>query len=212
MNGQVSGQVALCALAAIAGVLISVLLVAAVHYLNPEFDPVTRAMSDYVYGRQGWLMGATLVLFGLSVMALAGAFRHVVSSAFEQTGVILLALAGLCVVTAGIFPTDATVDGGFETVSGGIHAVAGHVLSPLVVIAMLFLSHEPIAAGDHRILQSSAWMLAIVNALAFLALLFVNLVVRWPIGGFGQRVFMALVSGWLILASCWGLLRKCSSQ
>ncbi len=195
------GPMALLALVAVSGILLSAGLTLALHILQPEFDPITRAMSDYVHSPHGWLMIVAFVVLGLSLISLAGAFRYVASSTLQEIGVILLAAAGVCLVIAGIFPIDNTPDGSFNTVPGAIHAVAGHLLSPLVVAAMLLLSGPLNQPGDSSELQGVALALAILNTIAFVMLLFVNLIVHLPFGGLGQRVFMGLVCCWLVLSA-----------
>jgi hypothetical protein len=102
---------------------------------------------------------------------------------------------------AGIFPADGTPDGSFISLAGLIHAVAGHLLSPLAVLAMLLLSAPlgQVAADDT--LQRIASGLAVLNLFAFAALVLVNTVVHAPVGGLGQRIFLFLIACWLFLAS-----------
>ncbi|MBI4788717.1 MAG: DUF998 domain-containing protein [Chloroflexi bacterium] len=195
-----AGYVAQLASVALGGILLALILVAALHLLSPEFSPMRRAMSDYVHSRYGLLMTAAFAGLGSSLLALAEAFRQIASSALQSSGGLLLATAGTATLLAGIFPIDNTPDGRFNTARGAAHAAAGFALSPLLVGAMLMLSAPWNRIGDNDLLQAIALGSAAVNAGAFAALLIVN-GIRVPIGGIGQRVFMALVCIWLLLTS-----------
>lgn len=195
-----AGYISQLALVALGGVLLSALMVAALHVLCPELNPFVRAMSDYVHSRYGALMTVAFAGLGSSLFALAEATRQIASSALQYSGGILLAFAGAAILLAGIFPIDDTPDGRFNTARGAVHAVAGYVLSPLLVGAMLCLSAPWNRIGDDLRLQAVILGSAAVNALAFVALWTANHN-RLPIGGIGQRLFMALVCGWLLLTS-----------
>jgi hypothetical membrane protein len=177
------------------------LLVVALHKLSPELDPVTRALSDYSNGRYGILMLAAFGGFACSLFVLAYAFSYMVSSDPQRIGVFLLAAAGVCVLMAGIFPADNTPDGSFNSLVGLIHAVVGHLLSPLAVLAMLLLSAPWGQVGANDALPRLAFGLAVLNLFAFAALVLVNTVVYIPVGGLGQRIFLFLIACWLFLAS-----------
>ena len=181
-------------------ILVSAVLVIALHVLVPEYNPMTRAMSNYSNSRYGWMMVAAFLGFALSQFALVTAFRQIALSKWQRFGVWLLAASGVCVLIAGIFPTDNTPDDTCVTTIGEIHAVAGHLLSPFMVGAMLGLSGKIDATDSHREMQRAAFMIAVITAIMFIALVSVNSL-GLQIGGIGQRIFIALVCAWLTLTS-----------
>ncbi len=189
------------ALVALGAALVTPVPVIALHIASPEINPVTRGMSSYVNGRYGVLMIATFLLFTLSLFALAVASHRSASTTRQQLGGMLLATAGLCTLTAGIFPTDNTTDGSFNTVPGAIHAGAAYLLSPLMVSAILCLSGSSQETDDRRRVQRMTRALGILSTAAFVGLLVVNTIAHWPVGGIAQRIFMGLVCGWLALMS-----------
>lgn len=200
LSSAEAAYIAQLALVALSGISLALLLMVALHRLSREFNPITRAMSDYVHSRHRWLMVGAFGGLGASLLALAEAFRHASLSAQEYAGGMLLGTAGAATLLAGLFPIDNTPDGRFTTARGAVHAAAGYALSPLLVGAMLCLSTPWSRPGDSAVLQTIALGSAAVNAVAFAMLLLVNSM-RLPIGGIGQRVFMALVCVWLVLTS-----------
>jgi hypothetical protein len=183
------------------GVFLSTALLAVLHIASPEFNPITRAMSDYVNGRFGFVLTAALLSMGASLLVLGRALRAVVNSGRGRFSAASLAVAGSCVLIAGVFPIDNTPDGRFTTAIGAVHAAAGFTFSPAIVLAMLSLPGAHAEQADREQPNRLARLLAVLSALAFVALLLVNLILPLTIGGVGQRVLMGLVSAWLVTVS-----------
>jgi hypothetical protein len=49
----------------------TILLLASLHVLSPEFDPSWRMVSEYAFGRYGWVLSLMFVCWGISAWALA---------------------------------------------------------------------------------------------------------------------------------------------
>ncbi|MEV5898032.1 DUF998 domain-containing protein [Nonomuraea fuscirosea] len=113
--------------AGIAGILVFVGLIATLHVIDPDRDPIGTTVSEYVLGPYGWLLSFAALAFGLGVLALTTATAAILPSPRPRTGLTLLTLAGLGMVVVGAFPTDPIdpTDPRFVTTSGVIHAAAG---------------------------------------------------------------------------------------
>ncbi len=188
------------ALAAAAGTLLACGLVVALHALSPEYDPITRAMSDYANGRHGRLMLFSFLGLAASFLALAGAGHTIAVSVVHEAGAFLAFGAGVATLVAGACPIDATRDGRAVTTRGRIHAVAGFALSPLAVGAMLCLSWPADQAAGDPVRDLAIMGFAVLTSGAWLILLIVNRL-RLRAGGLGQRIFMSLVCCWIVLYS-----------
>jgi hypothetical membrane protein len=92
--------------AGIAGILVFVGLVATLHVIDPDRDPISITVSEYVLGPYGWLLSFAALAFGLGVLALTAATTAILPSPRPRTGLTLLTLAGLGMVVVGAFPTD----------------------------------------------------------------------------------------------------------
>jgi hypothetical protein len=55
---------------ALAAVMAFLLLLAALHLIEPEFDPSRRLISEYELGRYGWLMSLAFFALGVGVLAM----------------------------------------------------------------------------------------------------------------------------------------------
>jgi hypothetical protein len=54
---------------ALAAVVVFLMLLAALHFLEPEFDPSKRLISEYELGRYGWIMSLAFFSLGFGVLA-----------------------------------------------------------------------------------------------------------------------------------------------
>ena len=79
------------------------LSVLAMHAVQPELSPMNMAVSYYMNGRLGWVLGVGLVLLGLGSLALVLA---VGTRARSRAGLWLLAAWGIGAIAGGIFPPD----------------------------------------------------------------------------------------------------------
>jgi hypothetical protein len=50
-------------------VVVFLILLAALHFLEPEFDPSKRLISEYELGRYGWVMSLAFFSLGVGVLA-----------------------------------------------------------------------------------------------------------------------------------------------
>jgi hypothetical membrane protein len=59
-----------CARTALAAVVAFLILLAALHFIEPEFDPSRRLISEYELGRYGWVMSLAFFALGVGVLAM----------------------------------------------------------------------------------------------------------------------------------------------
>ena len=55
---------------ALAAVVVFLILLAALHFIEPEFDPSKRLISEYELGRYGWVMSLAFFSLGIGVLAM----------------------------------------------------------------------------------------------------------------------------------------------
>ena len=58
-----------CARTVLAAVAVFSILLAALHFIEPEFDPSKRLISEYELGRYGWVMSFAFFSLGVGVLA-----------------------------------------------------------------------------------------------------------------------------------------------
>jgi hypothetical protein len=103
------------ALLAMVVAAVTLLLLAGLHILSPEFDPSFRMVSEYALGHYGWVLSLMFLAWGMSSWALALALWSQVKTKAGKVGWWFLVIAGLGEVMASVF--DVTHDLG--------HSIAG---------------------------------------------------------------------------------------
>ena len=99
----------------IAAAAATLLLLASLHILSPEFDPSFRMVSEYAPGHYGWVLSLMFLAWGMSSWALALAIWSQVNTLAGKVGWWFLIIAGLGEAMASVF--DVTHDPG--------HSIAG---------------------------------------------------------------------------------------
>ena len=56
---------------ALAATAIALLLLASLHVLSSEFDPLWRMISEYAFGHYGWVLSLMFLLSGIGTAVLA---------------------------------------------------------------------------------------------------------------------------------------------
>jgi hypothetical membrane protein len=153
----------------------------ALHFLEPEFDPRFRFMSEYVWGAYGWLMTTTFFVLGLAAFTVAAGLRDVhQSSRSARLGFGLLAVGALFVCLAGVFKDFIP------------HLAAGAVAIPSIVMAVLLLSWSFRRTAGWHTLYRATFLIAFAMLAAFL-----SIIVHVAMPGLMQRVFLCLFLLWL---------------
>lgn len=183
------------------GVLYFFAAVAVLHFLRPDYDPISRVASNYAVGPYGWLMTIAFFAFAWSLFALAlGFYLSQVPTRRYLTASVLLGIAGLGLVGSGIFPTDVTTDDSPSTPVGFIHIFSGVISFICIVAAALLLSRRFKQDKWWQPFYAPAFSLALASLAGFAAF-FVIKAMQLPIGGLGERVFLGLVLLWIFVTA-----------
>jgi hypothetical membrane protein len=177
--------------AAVASCVFFVLCCALLHIVQPELGPVDDAISYYMNGAVGRVLGAGLVALGLGSLALSRALRE-----RSRAGALLLALWGVGAILGGIFPPDPR--GQWDrppSISGMIHGGAAMLAFVAFPIAAWLLSRNV------RRLRALAAICAILLGVFFacLAPVFRN---HAPYSlGLVERILIACYLAWIVVAA-----------
>jgi hypothetical membrane protein len=194
---QQAKQVARIATIAIVGIAYFLIAVVALHFLRPDYDPVSRFVSEYAVGSYGFLM--TSAFFGLSLGSLAlviGLYQGVPRSGRSWIGLVLLGIWGVGILIAGIFPTD--LRGAPETLSGNIHDRASVLSFFSLITATILLSWRLKHDERWRPFHRSALILALLILATFIGFF---LTVDTELVGLSQRIFIVTFLIWLLLTA-----------
>jgi hypothetical membrane protein len=162
-----------------------VIVLTALHILEPGLDPRFMFMSAYALTDFGWLMTTTFFVLGLAALAGAAGLRQVHQSLRSaRIGIGLLAVGALFVCLAGVFKDSIP------------HLLAGVVAFPSISMAVLILSLTfRQAAGWQTIYRPTLFI-----ALGMLAMYF-SMLADVGMPGLQQRVFIFLFLLWLAIVA-----------
>lgn len=180
-------------------------------FIQPELNPLYRYGSEYAVGRMGWLMKLAFFLWGAGMVAFAVAMaKGLDAPARSRVGIMLFAIGGVGVFTAGIFDSDLQIRNddpppvwveGPPSTEQQLHAAAGMIGLLSLMAAAGFVTRRLRLAGRlgsrYRALRALSWL----TPATFVAFFFS---VEYGWAGLGQRVFLGVLFAWQLVAT-WGL-------
>ena len=188
------------AVIAIAGVVISTLLVVALHFMRQDLDPVSRYESEYAVGRYAVLMTLVFVARGAAALALTWSLYVSLGSDWRSVlGLVLLGLFGVGMWVLAVFPTD--VRGAPDTAVGAVHNWTALGAFVSVTAATLVLS-SAFGSDPRWSATGTLWWVVGLLGLGSLLLFYLG---PWVgvhgISGLTERVFVGLVMLWVLLVA-----------
>lgn len=184
-------------LLALAGAGVFSAIVVLFHVIRPEYDVVTRFISEYAVS-DPVIAGVAGVALGLGAIALARALAAALPKEHRSgAGIVLLWVFGICSVGVGLFPADE-----FPTVNppswhGIIHAIFGVIgffcFSLGSLLVSFRLRRAPLWRKDAPLLTALAG-LCLVTFFVFYGGL--------PIVGLIERIYAALILAWIGFVAC----------
>lgn len=167
-------------------------------FARPGFDIKRHAVSVLSLGERGWVMMATFVVSGLLTLSFAFGMYHTLAGGWVSTlGPILLALYGLGLIFAGIFPAPAGL--GFPpgtpndlmpvmTPTAIVHSIAFMVAFSSLIVACFVLASS-FAAPWSIFLIAAGILMPVLIALGV-----TNTIAT------GVAFYLAAILGWLAVA------------
>jgi hypothetical protein len=111
----------------------TILLLASLHALSPEFAPSWRMVSEYAFGHYGWVLSLMFLSWGISSWALAVAIWSQVNTKAGKVGLWFLVVAGIGEAMASVF--DVTHETGHGI--AGLLGVVGFPVAALLLSVSL---------------------------------------------------------------------------
>jgi hypothetical protein len=165
------------------------------HFLEPEFDPSWRMISEYALGRYGWLMSLAFFCWGGSVLALLVALWPTLQGigGLIARGWLMLIVAAL--FGAGIFKTNPITDTTTISMANTLHTLCGAVVIltfPIVasLISRTLSRNQEWMAARHQLLWST--LLVWFGQLAFFSSIIISNAINPSAGRVGPEVYL----GW----------------
>ena len=162
--------------------------------IRPDYDPVSRYISEYAVGAGGWAARTAFVLLGLASLNLVPGFLGAGAPARGRRVAVSLGIWGVAVLTAAAFPVDP--QGQAVTPTGAVHlAAAFAAFAGLIATMALAVGSFRATDGWRDFARPTRWA-AIMTPTAFLleASVFVSL--GWV--GLGQWLLFGVAGAWIL--------------
>lgn len=145
----------------------TLLLLATLHVLSPEFDPSWRMVSEYALGGFSWALSAMFIAWSCSSLALVFAVRPHLRTTAGRIGLIFLVLAGIGEAMAAVFD-----------IRHPLHSTASMIGIPSLPVAAMLISvslirTQPWSSARKSLLGTAnlTWISVLLMALTFLILI-----------------------------------------
>ena len=109
--------------------VVTLLLLAALHILSPEFSPAWRMVSEYANGNYSWVLSLFFLFWGVSTWLLAYAIWNQVNTKAGKIGLYFLVAAGIGEAMAAVFD-----------INHSLHSLASLIGIPSLAIAAVLIS------------------------------------------------------------------------
>ena len=178
------------------GVGYFVLAVLALHFLHPDLSVMDDQMSYYALEEFGWLMRSAFAAVGIGTIAIGwGLNRTLEPGKRVKASVVMVLIAGVAFVLAGVFNSDPIGETEMSTV-GTVHGVASLVVFVFLLIAAWMLRGVFSRDESWRGFARTQLWLAVALTVTFFV---VFATPEDGSGGLTQRVFVAVMMTWLAL-------------
>lgn len=170
------------------------------HFIQPDLNPLSRLVSEYALGKQGWLLTVALMSFAVSALALAGALAVTSNAIRLRIGIVLLVIWGLCAILAALFHTDPIPPRGPLSLSGTIHTIAANIGFFSLTGAILACSwHLRAIFGRSVWTRVITWLAlaSVISLILFLIAFVVAVTFGLFVHGLFERLVIAVDLAWL---------------
>jgi hypothetical protein len=185
----------------IAGTLLSVIGVGALHLLRRDYNPLRNFLSEYLVGPYGFLgTAAAFIMAATFLVLLAGLRRSVHPSGFLTASCILLGVMVIAVCVCAVFPIDLIPPDGSHPIftRACIIHLASSVLGGAALIALVLTLPSAYKRDEKwRLFSQTTLFLGLLILLSLLGLILVPFYLR----GLAQRVMGLVFLVWLLLTA-----------
>ncbi len=196
---EISAPPARLAIAAAAATLV---LLASLHVLSPEFDPSWRVVSEYANGRYGWVLALMFFSWGISSWALAFGIWWQVRTTAGKLGLAFLFVAGVGEAMASIFDINHDV---MHNVAG-ILGVLGLPIAAILISTTLGRT-QPWSTAKKTLLWTAQlpWISVVLMAVAFAVFVGTH-TGRTALVGWANRLLIVAYCVW-VMTVAWQALK-----
>ena len=197
-----------------AATLLFLVLLLALHIIEPQFAPSWRMVSEYATGSYGWVMTLAFLCMACACVTLFIAMRPQIVTRAGKIGLGFLVATAVGLAMAAAFPMDPiTASPSAGTLHGMLHGIASIIGLPSLPIAALLTARSLVRNPAWETAKRSLIVAAHCTWISLVVMVLL-LAIQLPLaGGFGptvwvgwaNRLVMVVYSGWLLTAAWYAL-------
>lgn len=149
---------------ALGAAMLTVLLLASLRILSPEFDPSWRMVSEYEYGHYGWVLALMFLSWGVSSCALAFAIWSQVKTRGGKIGLVFLISAGMGEAMASIFNINYDI---LHNVAGALGILGLPIAAMLISVCLGRMKQWVIAKKTLLLIANLTWISVVLFVITF---------------------------------------------
>jgi hypothetical protein len=173
-------------------------VIAAMHVLSPDINPVDRPTSEYATGPFGYLMTSAFVALSVATWALiVGLWRDLPPRGIHRIGLVALGVFGLGLLVAAAFPIDP--EGAAATLAGNVHQINGPIAFLGLIVGANLASRGLKDDPRWRSIYRPAFILALLMIPLFIA--GGVAAAREAGAGLAQRILIVTFGAWYMLVA-----------
>jgi hypothetical protein len=172
------------------------------HFLEPEFDPSWRMISEYELGRYGWMMTLAFFCWGGCVLALLVALWPTLRTMGGRIGQWWLLVIGIALFGAGVFITNPITDPTPST-ANSLHTLCGAIVIltfPIAasIVARSLTRNQEWSSARRRLVWAT--FLVWFGLLAFFASIIISKIINPSAGRVGPDVLLGWPNRFMVVA------------
>jgi hypothetical protein len=181
------------------------------HFLEPEFDPSWRMISEYALGNFGWMMSLAFFCWGASVFGLLIALWNSLQTISGKIARGWMILIGIALFSAGIFKTNPILDTTIST-ENALHTLSGaFVILTFPIVASLISNslsrNQGWASSKRQLLWGT--LLVWFSQIAYFGSIIVSMLINPEVvrvgpevyQGWPNRIMVVVYVTWLIMVA-----------
>ena len=176
---------------ALAAAALDLVILAALHVLQPGVDPMTEPTSAYVHGRGGMASQVGTFAAGIGALALLAAVAPRRSGRGTTVGLGFLGIFGLTKLLQAFYPIDPE---GTSTASGTVHNLLGNLAFFTLPVAAILVG----AAVSRMTRQRPPVILGLLVAITTVGVLAAGAL---DVFGLAQRVYLITAALWVAVCA-----------
>ena len=183
-------------------------IIIAMHKLRPDYNPLSRYISEYAVGKYGTLAASSFVVYGLAILAIYWCLQAVLPVRVSTNiGLTLMAIWGVAKTITGFFKVD--LKGEQMTLIGTLHSISSVIGVAVSVLGMIVLSQS------FALVVQIIAIVALVSALLFYLGLIGDFALKYHyhvkgvllslrnITGLTERLLFGISVVWLMIVVNW---------